>query len=111
MKIVLELFSDIFFLLGGGEGGVRGARKGVGGYSKSEEGGVFKIRGGGGVLLGEGRADRGARRMSAGNLGGPNLSLFLGRNSHQEQFLSYFQSSYQKTQYLPLCLLSGTFKG
>ena len=73
LQWILSLFSRLFvlvdisnifyfFLLGGGEGGVRGARKGRGSvfYSKSKGGGGSPTRGGGGG---------GAGRVSAGNFG------------------------------------------
>ena len=67
-----------FFLLGGGEGGVRGNWEG--GRS------VFlpKIPGGGGGSPGQGGGGRGAGRVSAENLGGGGLNIFFrGRNAHQ----------------------------
>ena len=57
--------SDIFyfFLLGGGEGGVRGAGKGRGDF-------LLKIPGGGGSTRGWRRGGRGAGRVFAGIWGG-----------------------------------------
>ena len=66
----------IFFLVGGGEGGVREARKG-GRFFCFEN-----PRKGGGVFR---RAERGeAGRLSAGNRGG--IFFLQGRNSQQEPF-------------------------
>ena len=76
-------FLDIFyfFLLRGGEGGVRGAG-GVGGGGR-----YFIENPRRGVLPGRmGAGGRGAGRVFAGNLwgrGGLNI-FFRGRNSHQE---------------------------
>ena len=74
--------SDIFFvfLLGGGEGGVRGAGRG--------RGTIFienPRRGGGGVS--QARGGRGARGREGvcGEFGEGGLNIFFrGRNSHQE---------------------------
>ena len=68
----------IFFLLGGGERGVRGAGRG---------GGRFFIENPrrGGLPGGWGRGARGAGRVFAGNVGGGGAKYFFsGRNSHQE---------------------------
>ena len=72
--------SDIFyfFLLGGGEGGVRGAGRGRGGtksfYGKSQEGG-----GGGVSRVGGGREGEGARGREGicGDLGGGGLNILF----------------------------------
>ena len=62
----------LLFLLGGGEGGVRGARRG-GVSLKIPEGGASARRG------------RRGQRVSAGNCGGGGLNISVqGRNSHQE---------------------------
>ena len=66
-----------FFLLGGGEGGVRGAGRGGGGDF------LLKIPGGGVSRAGGGRGARG-RESVCGELGGGGLNIFFrGRNSHQ----------------------------
>ena len=69
--------SEFFFLLEEGEGGVRGARTGGGGF-------LLKSPGGGGVLQ-EGKGPRG-REGVCGDLGnGEGLFFFFrGRNVHQD---------------------------
>ena len=72
--------SDIFyfFLLGGGERGVRGAGRGADDF-------LLKIPGGGGGSPGRvGAGGRGAGRVFAGNLGGGLNIFFRGRNAHQD---------------------------
>ena len=67
------------FLLGGGEGGVRGARKGAG------VGFLLKIAGGGGVLPEEGGGWLRGLEGVCEECGGGRLNIFFrGRNSHQE---------------------------
>ena len=71
--------SDIFnfFLLGGGEGGVRGTRKGRG------VGFFLKIPGGGGGLAAEGGGVEGPGGCLCGMWGGGLNIFFRGRNSHK----------------------------
>ena len=70
-------YSLYFFLLGEGEGGVRGGRKG--------RGSVFLLKipggGGGGSPTREG-GGRGAGRVSAGKCGGGELNISLGAEKH-----------------------------
>ena len=79
----IEVLVDIlFFLLGGGEEGVRQGR-----------GGRFCYWNPGGGVLPEGVGGEGAGRLCAGNfLGGGWLNIFCrGRNPHQE--VDFFRSS------------------
>ena len=79
LHFLLVDVSDIFlfFLLGEGEGGVRGARKGRGSvfYCKSQEGRGVCPRGGGGEARG--------REGVCGEFGGELNIFFRGRNAHQ----------------------------
>ena len=94
---VLDIFY-FFFLLGEGEGGVRGAREGGG------VGFLLKIpRGGGGFPGGEGAGRVSAVHWGifAGGGGGLNI-FFRGRNVHQvtgrtKLFSNYFRGLYGKS--------------
>ena len=77
--------SDIFFLVGGGEGGVRGDREGGGRFFllKAQKGGVSHEGGGG-------RGGREGVRREFGWGGGLNI-FFRGRNARQgDQFVLCF---------------------
>ena len=76
---ILVDVSDIFyfFLLGGGEGGVRGEREGGGRFFIENPGGVSQEGGRGGGAPGG--------CLPAGNLRGGGLNIFFrGRNSRQD---------------------------